>query len=207
MVHYKLVYNKLRWLAEPVRLMFVYAGEEFEDVRLDWDEFHKAKLDYQFKKLPVLEVDGTVIPESYAISRYLARKYDLLGKDEIEMALVDAYADALKDFGQRVLPFVVVPSTTPQEEKDKLRKELFDPAAEKFLPIVRDIISKSKSCFLVDSGLTWADFFFTERLYTFEQLVPGVLKQYPMLSTYVEKVYGVSPAVKKHVEARPYTTI
>lgn len=44
MVHYKLVYNKLRWLAEPVRLMFVYAGEEFEDVRLDWDEFHKAKL-------------------------------------------------------------------------------------------------------------------------------------------------------------------
>lgn len=91
--------------------------------------------------------------------------------------------------------------------QDKLRKELFDPAAEKFLPIVRDIISKSKSCFLVDSGLTWADFFFTERLYTFEQLVPGVLKQYPMLSTYVEKVYGVSPAVKKHVEARPYTTI
>lgn len=44
MVHYKLVYNKLRWLAEPIRLMFVYAGEEFEDVRLDWDEFHKAKL-------------------------------------------------------------------------------------------------------------------------------------------------------------------
>lgn len=44
MVHYRLVYNKLRWLAEPIRLMFVYAGEEFEDVRLDWDEFHKAKL-------------------------------------------------------------------------------------------------------------------------------------------------------------------
>lgn len=91
--------------------------------------------------------------------------------------------------------------------QDKLRKELFDPAAENFLPIVNDIISKSKSGFLVDSGLTWADFFFAERLYTFEQLVPGVLKAYPVLSKYIGKVYGASPAVKKHVEARPYTTI
>lgn len=86
----------------------------------------------------MLEVDGKPLPETYAILRYLAKKYGmlhtlkisifahtskitcvvgLLGKDEFEQALVDAYADMLKDFGQEIRPWVSVPAATPQDEK------------------------------------------------------------------------------------------
>ena len=33
---YKLTYFNLRYLGEPIRLMFTYAGVPFEDVRVDW---------------------------------------------------------------------------------------------------------------------------------------------------------------------------
>ncbi|KAH7698280.1 Nagst-1 protein [Aphelenchoides avenae] len=206
MVQYKLVYSFVRGLAEPIRLVFTYKDVEFEDVRLSFEDFHKVKLNYQFKKLPVLEVDGKPLPETYAILRYLAKKYGLLGKDEFEQALVDAYADMLKDFGQEIRPWVSVPAATPQDEKDKLQKEYLEPAAAKYLPIIVDIIEKSKSGFLVDSGLTWADFLFADRFYTLEQLAPGVLKPYPVLSKYMDKVYAL-PKVKEYVAGRAVTKV
>ena len=33
-----------------------------------------------FEKAPVLEIDGVVLPESAAITRYLARKYGIANK-------------------------------------------------------------------------------------------------------------------------------
>jgi glutathione S-transferase len=33
-----------------------------------------------FEKVPVLEIDGVVLPESAAITRYLARKYGIINK-------------------------------------------------------------------------------------------------------------------------------
>lgn len=34
-------------------------------------------LDYQLKKLPVLEVDGKPLPDSIAIARYLGSNFDI----------------------------------------------------------------------------------------------------------------------------------
>jgi hypothetical protein len=43
MVHYKLTYFKARALAEPIRLLFHYADQPFEDITMErfgeeWDE-------------------------------------------------------------------------------------------------------------------------------------------------------------------------
>ncbi len=48
-------------------------------------------------KLPILEVDGQVICESSAICRFLARKFNLVGANEIESAKCDEYVDAIMD--------------------------------------------------------------------------------------------------------------
>lgn len=50
-----------------------------------------------FGQVPVLEVDGQMLAQSNTISRYLARKHDLAGKDEWEQALADMYADNIND--------------------------------------------------------------------------------------------------------------
>jgi glutathione S-transferase len=51
-----------------------------------------------FGQVPVLEVDGQFLSQSYAIARYIARKHGLAGQDDWEQAQVDMYADCIKDF-------------------------------------------------------------------------------------------------------------
>ena len=47
--------------------------------------------------LPVLEIDGIQLGNSIPIARFLARKYDLVGDNEIEMAQTDMVIDCLHD--------------------------------------------------------------------------------------------------------------
>ena len=48
--------------------------------------------------LPILELDGIQIGHSIPIARYLARKYDLVGDSDVEMALADMVIDCLHDY-------------------------------------------------------------------------------------------------------------
>ena len=41
--HYKLIYFNGRRRAEMIRLIFAYAGVEYEDFRFDPQEFHRYK--------------------------------------------------------------------------------------------------------------------------------------------------------------------
>ncbi|XP_076483683.1 hematopoietic prostaglandin D synthase-like [Bombus vancouverensis nearcticus] len=53
-----------------------------------------------YKKLPVLEIDGKPVAQSNAVARYLARKYDLMGKDEWDAMICDELVDTLGDLKQ-----------------------------------------------------------------------------------------------------------
>ncbi|VDN35040.1 unnamed protein product [Cylicostephanus goldi] len=93
------------------------------DVRLTQEEWPKHKaggwFGYQkqisiyaaempFGQMPVLEVDGKKLAQSFAIVRFLARKFGYAGKTPFEEALVDSIADQWKDFMQEVQPAVKV---------------------------------------------------------------------------------------------------
>ena len=47
--------------------------------------------------MPVLEVNGKTIAQSVAITRYLARRYNLAGKTEFEEAEADMIVDCISD--------------------------------------------------------------------------------------------------------------
>jgi len=48
-------------------------------------------------KVPVLEIDGKVLNESMAITRYLSRKAKLVGSDDWESLLIDIAVDGIND--------------------------------------------------------------------------------------------------------------
>ena len=96
MVDYKLYYFNFRGRAEIVRLIFAAAGQKYEDVRFEaegWLNEYKAKS--PLGQAPYLEIhDGgkvLKIGQSITIARYLARKFNLAGKDDEEQAEVEMY--------------------------------------------------------------------------------------------------------------------
>ena len=126
MAVYKLRYFNLRGRAELARLLFHYAGQEFEDIHIGFEDWptlkqseypahyytaHNAcsELDVKskyvhdwisampFKQLPVLEVDGQSLSQSNAIARYLASKFKLNGQTDLETALSNMYVDHIED--------------------------------------------------------------------------------------------------------------
>ncbi|XP_050494601.1 hematopoietic prostaglandin D synthase-like [Bombus huntii] len=56
-----------------------------------------------YKKLPVLEVDGKPVAQADAVARYLARKYDLMGRNERDALICDVLVDTLEDLEQAAL--------------------------------------------------------------------------------------------------------
>ena len=70
MVHYKFNYFNLRGRGEIIRLIFVAAGQEFEDHRIEREDWPKFKPNAPFGQVPYLEVkDGA---NSFALSQSVA---------------------------------------------------------------------------------------------------------------------------------------
>ncbi|KAK5968622.1 GST C-terminal domain-containing protein [Trichostrongylus colubriformis] len=61
-----------------------------------------------FNQVPVLEVDGELLPQSFAIVRYLARLFGYAGKNAWEEAVVDMIGDQFKDYLIEVSPVIRV---------------------------------------------------------------------------------------------------
>ena len=112
----KLVYFNGRGLAETSRILLAIAGAEYEDFRYplevrDWatHDFVKAEFDADkadgklagsLDKVPYLEVDGNIIPQSKTIERFLARKFGMFGQNDVEAAKIDAICEYVRDFKQ-----------------------------------------------------------------------------------------------------------
>ncbi|CAF4173550.1 unnamed protein product, partial [Adineta steineri] len=54
--------------------------------------------------MPVLEVDGVKLPQSMSIARFLAKQFNLAGKDNLEQAKVDTVVDTMIDAMDKLGP-------------------------------------------------------------------------------------------------------
>ena len=94
----KLVYFNTRGRAESIRYLLAYAGVDYEDVRLSREEWNsEVKPNIPFGQLPALYFNDTLITQSMAILRFLAREFNLAGQDNIEMGKADMLVHCLGD--------------------------------------------------------------------------------------------------------------
>eukprot|EP00026_Physarum_polycephalum_P014516 Phypoly_transcript_15038.p1 GENE.Phypoly_transcript_15038~~Phypoly_transcript_15038.p1 ORF type:complete len:176 (+),score=36.61 Phypoly_transcript_15038:66-593(+) len=121
---YKLTYFNARALAEVSRLMFAIANVKYEDKRYptegDRPEWKADKGKYYFEKIPELEYNGHVIPQSKAIERFLAKKLGFAGNNEVEGALIDAYSEQIRDIN---ISYGQVKKREQEREKKEKRKK------------------------------------------------------------------------------------
>ena len=115
----KLTYFNLRARAEPARILLAYAGVSYQDNRLPppWENIEAwaaQKNSYPYGCLPMLYWGEEEIAQSVAIARFLATKFGLIGRDNIETAQVDEIICALQD--------VINAGYAVLHEKDETRK-------------------------------------------------------------------------------------
>jgi glutathione S-transferase len=110
----KLVYFNAKGLAETSRLILTIAEIDYEDFRypievLDWKTYNfkrelfdedkqKGNLNKSMNKLPYLQVNDQIIPQSKSIERFLAKKFNLYGDNDIHEAQIDSLCEYIRDF-------------------------------------------------------------------------------------------------------------
>ena len=112
---YKLYYFNGRGRAEVSRLIFATVGQKFEDIRYNQNEWPSLKTRMPLGQMPVLEFNGVKLPQSLSIARFLAKQFQLAGRDNFEQGKVDAVADTIGDILPKFGPLV--------REKDETKKK------------------------------------------------------------------------------------
>ena len=93
----ELIYFPLHGLAGLIRVMAKDQQLEFVDTFMSIDDWPKYKETTPFGKLPLLKIEGVTIAQSKTIARFLARRLNLLGSNDLETACVEQLVDQTTD--------------------------------------------------------------------------------------------------------------
>ncbi|CAF3001291.1 unnamed protein product [Rotaria sp. Silwood2] len=160
---YKLHYFNGRGRAEVSRLIFAAAGHKFEDIRYESSQWLSYKSAMPLGQMPVLEFDGIKLPQSLSIARFLAKQFNLAGKDNLEQAKVDTVVDTIVD-GMAKFGSIRREVDEVKRQAD-MRKFLVDelPKHMQNLEVLANAYSNG-GLFFVGNHLTWCDLFVYDML-------------------------------------------
>lgn len=115
---YKLYYFEGNGRALVIRAILSYVKASFEDIRIKTEEWPAMKKSgkFEYNQLPCLEYKGKSFSQSHSIEQYLARTFDLYGKnieDEYQInSLLDSFEDLFTVFHMYIFP-------SSEEEKSR----------------------------------------------------------------------------------------
>ena len=160
-----------------------------------------------FGQVPVLYVDGDkfVLPESFAIYRYLAAKHGAIADSLEDQALCDAYGEHVRDYRSKITVFM---NAKFAKKPDELTNEYLADATnylhERLIPDLKKQLEKNETGWVVGDKPTWLDFYVADVIDNHlhwrdekEKEIPEVLLQHR------DKVFGL-PGLEKRIEERKY---
>jgi len=201
---YKLTYFNARGKAEPIRLLFAQAGVEYEDHRIEKEEWPAVKPNTPFGQIPVLEVDGVKLCQSNAIARYVAKKFHLAGKTELEQAQVDMLIDCFEDATKPVFGFML---ESDEAKKTVLKTKYIDEQLPGYLTSIENLLKHNHGGdgFFVGTELTWADIAFAHFVGRASMVSKDdFLTKFPKLQALKNRVED-QPKIKEWIKKRPVT--
>ncbi|KAL5013719.1 hypothetical protein ScPMuIL_007989 [Solemya velum] len=198
---YKLSYFDTKVRAELARLALAAGGIQYEDVRVQFEDWPGLKPKMPQGTLPILEVDGKVISQSLAIARYIARVCVLMGKTPWEEAEVNCVLDTCAEFWTEIPKFIFEEDIT---RKKKIFKNIMEQKIPKVLGHGEQLLAANSAGkgFLVGSALTLADLALYDVMQYPLDLFGVTLEKYPKVAAHRQKVEGV-PKVNEYLKKRP----
>ncbi|KAI6184852.1 GST protein [Aphelenchoides bicaudatus] len=202
---YKVIGFRFRGLGEIARLILEYSNTPYENLRLEKEEWESMKPNVLFHQLPILEVDGKQLHQSCAIGRYLAKQFNLAGRDDFEAAQVDGVADFQKEVWTALTPYLSVAFGYSEGDLKALEASCLVPTLPNYMPLYEQILKESGSGFFVASGVTWVDFYVSEFFLNLQNYAPNVIGEYKFVAEYLERVHNL-PQIKEYIKNRPKTS-
>ena len=200
---YKLYYFNGRGRAEVSRLIFAAAGQKYEDIRYEREQWLAHKNEMPLGQMPVLEFEGKMLPQSIAIARFLAKQFQLAGKNNFEQAQVDAVVDTINDVLSK---FIAANFEKDEAKKQELMKNFLSEELPKGFQNLENLgkLYGSGGPFFVGNQLTWADLLFHEVSHALLQADANCLDKFPWLKQNRAEVEK-QPKIAEYLKNRPQT--
>jgi len=198
----KLVYFKMRALAEAPQLLLHYAGIDYE-YQMSWDyygkEWSQIKPQISFKQLPVLIVDGEhEIGQSIAILSYIEQLAGLDLSDPIIAGRANAIMQSAQELFAPLNPTV---NFAVGEDFTTKRDDMTPFLLSRFDDLDR-ILSSSGKKFFIDDVPRACDFAAFHHLDLSKKLDKTLLNKFPRLDRFVDDITSIDP-VRTYLDKRP----
>jgi glutathione S-transferase len=202
----KLYYFNLHARAELIRFIFAAAARPWNDVRFEYKQWPEYKPKMLLGQCPVLELpDGTQIPQSLSIARYVARENGLAGNDNLESAKIDAVADTQRDLNDIFHTKVLFEKDEKKkaEELQTFRKRDLSKNVEHLMALKKAYSTDRK--YFVGSNLSWADLFV---YLSMQRIIKTAPQTKNLLDTHFKETFDTVNSdsnIKKYLDQRPST--
>ena len=174
---------------DSIRLALTLGEIAFEDYRIPIADWPAVKEETRFRALPLLEIDGEVISQSNAISRYVGKLAGLYPEDLLDAVRCDEVMDAVEDIATQV---VVTFGIQDDTERKIAREALMEGPIRLYLERLQELLQDRGGEYFADGRLTVADL---KVLVWIQNLRSGVLDYIPK-----DLVDRIAPELVKHAE-------
>ena len=198
----KLIYFKMRALAEAPQLLLNYSGIEYEYL-MSWEHFddvwQNVKPKIPFQQLPMMEVeDGTQICQSIAILQYIENLGGLKISDPVKAAEATAVLQSAQELFAPLNPTVnFAVGQDFNNKRDSMRVNL----ESRFSDLAR-YLDKHEGRYFIDDTPRAAEFACFHNLDLSKELDPEILKKFPRLIKFVKDIEDID-TVSKYLKNRP----
>ena len=199
----RLIYFKMRALAEAPQLMLNYTGTPYS-YEMAWEYFgqpwSEVKTSVPFRQLPMLIVDDdTRICQSGAITRFLAERTGLQPEDPLMRAEVDALYETSQEMFRPLNPTI---NFAVGAEFESMKAELLEQIEPRLADFERLLIAKPDMPFFFGERPFYCDFGVFHHVNLALFLDQDLLGAYPRLKEFMSTLEGLA-GVREYLANRP----
>ena len=214
----ELGYWAIRGLAQPIRLLLNYLNIPFYEVRLgaysdgtimtdrseeslDW-KTHKQSVDFPFPNLPYLidksNCEEIRLTQSNAIMRYLGRKYELYGDNEVDKICIEMLQEEAYDFRNCIVKTAYV----DHGEYPAALAEFEATAIPRYLDRFEVFLQGTNNCsHFVGARISFVHFILYELIWQTNLMLPGCISptNRPCLNSFIQSFEKI-PQISEYLQ-------
>ena len=190
---FKLYYFKTNGRAAVIKALFSYSKIKFENIFIDsnWKETKKNTTLFEFGQVPILVHNEKILSQSKAIFVYLARLFNVYGKNIDDKYQIDSLLSSYDDILIFYIP-VFFPKTDDEKNNKEKYKEIYKNELKRFFGIYEERYKKlGNGKYFLGNYFSLADIYLVINMNVFAKSVGGFqfIKSYaPKLSELLTRI-------------------